>query len=143
MRSTQLGQRETIVAVFSTGDDVTSGLLGLARDQNITAASFFGVGALERVTLGYFDLGKKEYQHIPLDEQVEVMSLVGDLSVFEGEPKLHAHIVVGKRDGSACGGHLISATVRPTLEVFIQAMEGRLTRTTDAETGLALLDLDK
>ena len=98
--------------------------------------------AFERVTIAFFDLETKEYQHIPLDEQVEVMSLIGNIALYEGEPKIHAHVVLGKRDGTAHGGHLISAQVRPTLEVWLTESPQTITRKLDETTNLPLIDLE-
>jgi hypothetical protein len=91
------------------------------------------------VVLGYFDWTSKEYQRIPIQEQVEVLALVGDIGVADGEPRLHAHVVVGKRDGTAHGGHLLEAHVRPTLEVVIVESPAHLERRFDAKTGLSLI----
>jgi predicted DNA-binding protein with PD1-like motif len=99
------------------------------------------LGAFEQVTLAFFDLAKKEYEHTPIIEQVEVMSIIGNISTYLGEPKIHAHAVVGKRDGTAHGGHLIEAVVRPTLEVFVTVSSGELRRSLDVVTNLPLLDL--
>jgi predicted DNA-binding protein with PD1-like motif len=72
------------------------------------------------VTLGFFELTRKNYKEIAIEEQVELMSLVGNIARDDkGEPKLHAHVVVGKSDGTAHGGHLLEAHVQPTLEVVI------------------------
>jgi hypothetical protein len=95
------------------------------------------------VTLGYFELEKRDYKRIPIDEQVEVVSLVGNIARGDDGPKLHAHVVVGKRDGAAFGGHLIDARVRPTLEVVLVETPAHLRRRSDPATGLALIDLEK
>jgi len=137
------GGTESFVLVFDTGDDVTKELLAFARTQAIDAASFSGIGAFERVTLGYFELDKRDYKHIPVNEQVEVVSLVGNIARGDDGPKLHAHVVVGKRDGSAFGGHLIDARVRPTLEIVLVETPAHLRRRSDPATGLALIDLKK
>jgi predicted DNA-binding protein with PD1-like motif len=76
-----------------------------------------------------------------MEEQVEVLSLVGDIALNQGKPKVHAHGVVGKSDGSAHGGHILRARVWPTLEVVLTESPERLCRATDQETGLALIDL--
>ena len=138
----QAGGTRTFILVFSTGDAVTKPLLQFARDNTIDAASLTGIGAFERVTLGYFELEKRDYRHIPIDEQVEVVSLVGNIASGDGGPKLHAHVVVGKRDGTAHGGHLIDARVRPTLEITLVETPAHLKRRSDAATGLALIDLE-
>ncbi len=89
--------------------------------------------------LGFFDPERKEYQQIPVREQVELLSLIGNVAQHQGAPKVHAHVVVGKRDGTAHGGHLLEAHVRPTLEVIVVEAPSHLQRTTDQETGLAVL----
>ena len=132
------GQR-TFAIVFDTGDEVADGLLRFATDANITAAHFTAIGALRNVTLGYFEIERKEYHRIPIREQVEVLSLVGNVATADGKPKVHAHIVVGKRDGTAHGGHLLEGHVRPTLEVILEETPKHLQRKHDEQTGLALI----
>ncbi len=91
--------------------------------------------------LGYFDRQAKDYKKIPNEEQVEALSLVGDIALKGDSPQVHAHLVVGKADGTAYGGHLLQAHVWPTLEVILTESPRHLCRKTDAETGLALIDL--
>jgi uncharacterized protein len=132
---------QTFVLVFSTGEDVSGPLLAVAREQRLEAASFTGIGAFERVTLGYFDIERRDYLPITIDEQVEVVSLIGNIATANDGPKLHAHVVVGKRDGTAHGGHLMDARVRPTLEIVLVDTPAHLRRRSDPATGLALIDL--
>jgi len=66
-------------------------------------------------------------------------ALLGDVALQDGRPKLHLHVVVGRRDGRAMGGHLLSAIVRPTLEVLLVDSPRHLRREIDAATGLALI----
>src|SRR5579864_6076916 len=87
------------VIVFGTGDEVASGLLDFARDRKITAAHFTAIGALSRAKLGYLDWSSKKYLSNAIEEQVEVLSLIGDIALDRDQPKVHAHMVVGKRDG--------------------------------------------
>ncbi|MDQ3802786.1 MAG: DNA-binding protein [Acidobacteriota bacterium] len=135
------GGEKTFVLVFDTGDEVVAGLLDFAKEHKL-AASMTAIGAFERVTLGFFEPGRKDYKKIHINEQVEVMSLVGNITLEEGgEPKVHAHVVVGKRDGTAHGGHLLEAHVRPTLEVILVESPTRLRRKMNAEVGLPLIDL--
>jgi predicted DNA-binding protein with PD1-like motif len=135
-------RQKTYALVFETGDDVCERLLSFAREHDIDCAQLSGLGAFSRVVLGYFDWEKKEYERIPVEEQVELLSLVGDIARAEdGGPKLHAHVVIGRRDGSARGGHLIDARVRPTLELILVESPAHLRRRSDPETGLALISL--
>ena len=91
--------------------------------------------------LGYFDWQKKDYTRIRIAEQVEVLNLTGNVALADGEPKLHPHVVLGKADGSAHGGHLLEGHVRPTLEVIVTESPVHLRRRSDPETGLALIEL--
>ena len=143
MRSTQIQGRgvQTFALIFETGDEVAAGLLDFARQHRLGASHFTAIGAFQDVTLGYFDWQKKQYQEIPVREQVEVLSLVGDVAVENGEPKVHAHVVVGKRDGTAHGGHLLRAHVRPTLEVILEESPKHLERHMDPESGIALIKI--
>ena len=135
------GDEKTFVVVFDTGDEVVAGLLDFAGEHRL-AASLTAIGAFERATLGFFESERKDYKRIPINEQVEVMSLVGNITLGEGgEPKLHAHVVVGKADGTAHGGHLLEAHVRPTLEVILVQSPKPLRRKMNAEVGLPLIDL--
>ncbi len=137
----QDGPQRTFAVVFDKGDEVVANLLTFARAQRLGGAEFIGLGALSDAVLGYFDWQKKDYRRIVLDEQVEVLNLTGNIALEDGEPKLHPHIVLGKADGSAHGGHLLEAHVRPTLEVIVTELPAHLERRSDPETGLALLKL--
>ena len=133
------GQR-TYAVVLETGDEVLDRLQKFAAAQNIFAAQLTGIGALQDVVQLYFDWPEKDYVRIPVREQVEVASHVGDIAQSpSGGPALHIHLVVGKRDGTALAGHLGEAHVRPTLEVIITESSAHLRKVEDAETGLALI----
>ena len=132
-------EEKTFALVFEPGDEVMEELTNFAKENGLNAAHFTAIGAFSDATLGYFDMEKNEYKEIPVDEQVEVLSLVGDIALFEGEPKLHAHAVLGRSDGTTRGGHLLEAHVQPTLEVIITESPEHLRRETDEETGLPLL----
>ena len=136
----QQGEK-TFALVFNTGGEVVSGLLDFARSHHLDSSHFTALGAFSDVIVGYFDWEKKDYKRILLPEQVEVLALVGDIALSQGEPKVHAHVVVGKADGTAHGGHLIEAHVRPTLEVVLVESPQHLQRQSDPESGLALIRL--
>jgi uncharacterized protein len=135
-------EQKTYAVIFQTGDEVAGGLLDFAKQNRLGGSHFTAIGAFSDVTLGYFDWEGKEYKKIPIREQVEVLSLVGDVALKGDEPKIHAHVVVGKSDGTAHGGHLLEAHVRPTLEVLLVEAPLKLRRTHDPESGLALINLD-
>jgi predicted DNA-binding protein with PD1-like motif len=133
------GQR-TFAVILDTGDEVMETLQSFVERERITAAQFTAIGALSDVILMYFDWQKKSYLRIPVREQVEVASLIGDVAESpSGGPALHIHLVVGKRDGSAMAGHLGEAHVRPSLEVILTESPNHLRKVKDTETGLALI----
>jgi predicted DNA-binding protein with PD1-like motif len=144
MRSALLLDRgeRTFVVVFDKGDEVIEGLTTFAGRQGLRASHVSAIGALRDVVLGYFDPATREYRKIPVTEQVEVLSLLGVITLDGEKPKVHAHIVVGRADGSARGGHLLEGHVWPTLEVVVEELPRHLQRRTDPETGLALIDLN-
>lgn len=135
------GQR-TFLAVLESGDEVMACLEGFASEQGLVAGQITAIGAFSDAVVAYFDWNTKKYLDIPVDEQVEVASLNGDIGEDDaGKPSLHIHLVLGKRDGSAVAGHLKSGRVRPTLEVIIIEAPTHLRRRRDTETGLNLVRL--
>ena len=136
-------EQKTYALIFDSGDECVALLEQFAREHRLSAAQFTGIGAFQQVTLGYFDWEQKSYSENALDEQVEVVSLIGDVAEQDGEAKVHAHVVVGRRDGTAYGGHLLGATVRPTLEIIITESPSYLAKKHDPETGLALISIDQ
>jgi uncharacterized protein len=135
------GGERTFVLVFDTGDEVIDEITRFAKHQRLRAAHFVGIGALSQLTVGYFNWETKAYDHVPIAEQVEVLSLAGDIAEYRGEAAIHAHIVAGKADGSAHGGHLVAAQVRPTVELVLAEAPIHLRKRYDPDTGLALIDL--
>jgi hypothetical protein len=126
--------------VYETGDEVVAPLERFARELDVTAAGFTAVGALQRAVVGYFDWEAKRYARIPVEEQVELLALSGDIALADGVPAVHAHVVLGRRDGTTRGGHLLEAIVRPTLELILTEAPAHLVKRSDPETGLALID---
>lgn len=129
---------EAHALIFETGDEFMSGLRAYAEKHQIRAARFTGIGAFQSATLAYFDWQTKKYNELPVDDQVEVLVLTGDIAIKDGKPEPHVHVVLGRRDGSTRGGHLNRAIVRPTLELMLE-QGGALERRFDPVSGLALI----
>jgi predicted DNA-binding protein with PD1-like motif len=125
--------------VFDPGDEVIGTLTAFARRAGVGGGSFTAIGAFSRAEVAFFDLASREYEPIAVDEQVEVLSLAGNVALAEGEVKVHAHAVLGRRDGSTVGGHLLAGVVRPTLELVLQVAATAWQRRRDEATGLPLL----
>lgn len=135
-------QQKTYALVFKTGDEVIAGITAFAKEHSLNASQLTAIGAFSEALLGFFDFSIKDYKKIPISEQVEVLSMNGDITLDQGSGiKVHIHTVLGKADGTAHGGHLLSARVHPTLEVIITESPGHLCRKHDEETGLSLIDI--
>ena len=135
-------QPRSYVLVFNTGDELAKGLKDFAPEQNFADASFKAIGALASVRLAWFNPETKRYQiSVDLKEQVELLSLIGDVAQHDGKPIVHAHAVVGRSDGSTAGGHLMEASVRPTCEVFLTESPMHLSKALDPDSGLVLIKL--
>ena len=134
--------QKTWALIFDEGEDPAAGLLEFAKQQKLSASQFSAIGAFSEVELGFFQMEKQDYKKIPIGEQVEVLSFLGDVTLSDNGPKVHAHVVLGKSDGTACGGHLMSARVRPTLEVILVESPKHLHRKHDEKTGLALISIE-
>jgi predicted DNA-binding protein with PD1-like motif len=141
MKSKQIdSQPLTYALIFDKGDEFIAGMQRFAEEARLAASQFTAIGAFSDLVLGYFDRERKAYKKIPLKEQVEVLILAGDVALQDGKPRIHAHVVVGKSDGSAHGGHVLEAHVWPTLEVIVTESPVHLRRRHDDATGLALID---
>lgn len=136
------GER-TFVLVLDAGDEVMACLAGFVDDENITAASFTAIGAFTQARVAWFDLEAKDYVPTEVDQAVEVLSLIGDVAMDEKDaPALHAHAVLGLRDASTRGGHLLEGRVGPTLEVILVEVPSHLRRRMRLGFGIPLIDLD-
>jgi uncharacterized protein len=134
---------KTHVVVLDSGAEAFANLTRYANEANIGGASLTAIGAFERAVVGWFDFASKTYKKIPVNEQCEVLSALGDFAIGDdGKASLHIHIVLGLADGSTRGGHLIEGIVRPTLEVVITETEADLRRRKRPELGIALIDLE-
>ncbi len=114
--TTQADGAKTFVLILSQGDEALTALADFAREQQVRNAHFVAIGAVRDPEVGWFDIRRKEYKVLSLAEQMEVLTLSGDIALGEsGQPVVHAHLVLGRSDGRAWGGHLLRATVSPTL----------------------------
>jgi hypothetical protein len=132
-----------LAVVFEPDEEAMEGISRVASQFDLAGSSFMGIGAFSSAMLGYFERSDRDYKRIPVDDQVEVLALTGNVASHEDGVKVHAHVVAGKSDGTAIGGHLISGTVWPTLEVVLTEPANELTRVYDDYVKLPLIDLDK
>ena len=135
------GQR-TFVIILDPDEEAFSTISDFAGKQRIGAASLTALGAFSKATVGWFDLAEKTYHEIPVEQQCEVLSAIGDIAIDDsGQPSLHVHVVLGLSDGTTRGGHLIEAIVRPTLEVTVVESAVHLRRKKRPDLGIALISV--
>ncbi len=139
----QSGKR-TFAVILQNGDEAMSCLQEFAARERLAASQITAIGAFASAKLAFFDWQSKKYRPIPVEEQVEVASLVGDIAVGpDGKPSVHVHAVLGREDGTALAGHLQAGHVRPTLEIIVTESPAHLCKVKDEESGLALISARK
>ena len=108
-------RKDTHVVIFDPGEEFLEGMAQVARDEKIEVAGFTAIGGFSETKLGFYNEETKDFDPIPFEaDQVEVLSLMGEITLYEnGEPHVHGHCVVGLRDGKAYGGHLLKGVVKP------------------------------
>jgi len=141
-KSIAVGSERTFVLILDEGEEAFKAITEFAEGEKITGASVSAIGAFDRAKVGWFDLSAKSYRPIVIEEQCEVLSLLGDVARGDdGHASVHLHAVLGLRDGSVRGGHFLSGTVRPTLEVTIAETAVHLHREKRADLGIALIKI--
>jgi uncharacterized protein len=109
--------------VLHPGEEVLKELSAFALKNNIETASFTAIGGFQGFTLGFFNLQTRGFDEIPFHEdQVEILTLSGEITRDKGVPTVHGHIVLGRRDGTTRGGHLLLSVVDPILIVNVEEL---------------------
>lgn len=135
------GQERTFVLVLDQGDEALGALERLAKDLRLRGSRVQAVGGFRSAVVGFWDPESGAYERIPVGEQAEVLSFLGDITEDpDDDVKVHVHVVLGRRDGSTVGGHLLEAVVHPTCEILVTESPVHLRRRHDPATGLALID---
>jgi len=133
--------KELIVRLKHDADLVQT-MTELVRSRGIEAGSFTVIGALKRARLGYYDQKNHEYRELKIDSPHEMASCVGNVSLKDGEPFIHAHVVLADETGNTKAGHLLEGVVFAG-EVHLRQLEGpRLERKYDEVTGLSLWNME-
>lgn len=123
------------------GEEIVSSLTRLVADENIQLASVSAIGAANDVTIGIFNTAEKQYYSQRYQGDYEISALVGSVTRKEGEPYLHLHITIGNPvTGQVHAGHLTSAVISATLELFLQVWDGQVGRKFSDQVGLNLFE---
>lgn len=124
---------------FDKGEELFEAMVRFAEEKDIRAGFFTGLGAAESMSLAHYNISKKEYEMGEHEEEVEILSLVGNLSIFDRRRTIHMHATFGRKDFSVFGGHLFTLNVSTTCEVMFTSFSVGIARVKDEETGLHIL----
>ena len=131
---------EMAVIRLDPGEDIATALTEVCRRWHIGAATVSGIGAVDSLTVGVFDLAERAYRQFDYTGNHEINALVGNVTTKDGEPYVHLHITCTDLDGRVVGGHLLRSRVSLTVEMVLCLIEGRIERTFDPELGINRMD---
>lgn len=134
------GETKTYAVIFSSGDEVNSGLTEFAQKYDVKSAHYTAIGDAMSAKIGFYDYDRKMFKEIPINEPCEITSLVGDIAIFDGKPVAHSHVTLAVSDGTVRGGHLLQLVVGPTLEIFITVEPTALQKRLDPRYGAGVID---
>lgn len=137
--------KRTIIGQIEKGSDLYDSITRIIRENDIRAGRVTGMGAVQRAKLAYYDQTAMKYSEIVLDEPMEIVSMYGNISIRDGKPFAHVHVVLSDEKGNGKGGHLLPGdTPVFACEVAVEEFDGpELVRTVDERTGLALWTKEK
>ena len=123
------------------GEEVLESIASLCKKENIHCAEISGIGAASNAVTGIYNIEEKKYCRKEYRELMEIVSLLGSVTQKDGEPYLHIHALFAGNSCGLVGGHLISATVGITAEIFLREIDGEIGRTAHPVTGINVLDI--
>jgi uncharacterized protein len=129
----------THVLRFDNGDDVIAALATYCTENSITAGHFSAIGSAGEAVLAYYNLPNKQFEDHTIQEEVEIVSLTGNVATMDGKTIIHAHGVLSRQDLSTIAGHFKKLTISATAEVVLTKLNATFTRHHDEQTGLNLL----
>jgi predicted DNA-binding protein with PD1-like motif len=140
----RIKSREIFIGKLSHGGDLLEEITDICRKENIQLGRVEALGAVKRARLGFYNQKTHEYQFHVVDQALEITKLVGNVSIKDGNPFVHAHITLADNKGNAYGGHLASGTVIFACEFILEVFDGPvLKRNFDETTGLPLWEMSE
>ena len=132
---------ETYAVRLEVGDEIVKSVLDLAEKENIKFAEVSAIGAVNKVTMGLYNLDEKQYHQKTFNEPLELTSLLGNITRKDGKPYVHLHANFANEDCVVFGGHLNEAYISATCEMFVRTMGGEMGRAVCEKTGLNIFDI--
>ena len=134
---------ERVQLRLESGEHVAQTLVAWLSAEKIGYATMTGLGAVRSATFSYWNAESQQYETHELQEQLEVVSLIGNVTIRDGAPFAHIHLSLGRRDLSVVGGHFNDAVVHPTLEIWLQPENDTIHRALDESCGLYVMQLSE
>jgi uncharacterized protein len=127
------------VGRLETGSDLVGEIERYCREQEIVAAQVTVIGAVRRARYAYYEQTDHRYLELESATHHEIVGFVGNVSLRDNRPFLHAHATFADASGATVGGHLLPGCEVFAAEVMIRELgDVSLVRIHDQETGLAL-----
>ena len=139
MQAQRKGER--VQVRFQSGEEVTPPLLEFLGREGIGYATITGLGAVRHARVSYWNADTQQYEGHDVPEQLEVVSLIGNVTLKDDAPFLHIHVTLGRRDLSIVGGHLNELVVHPNLEIWLRPESEPVHRVLDEACGLYVMRL--
>ncbi len=130
-------EREILIRL-DDGDELVSSIKAVCRKEKVGSAFVSGIGAARKAELAHFDTKERKYNVKKFEGMLEIVSLNGNVAMLDGEPATHLHICISRHDYSTLSGHLMSAEIYPTCEIFLLPYKTAIERKHDDKTGLNL-----
>ena len=132
-------EKRSFLTGLPKGGDLLEEITKVAKENNVETGIIKAIGAVASAKIGFYVQEKEEYTYTEFNQHLEIVSCIGNISLMDGEPMVHAHIALADREGNTFGGHLAEGTEIFASELYLQELSGdTLTRTFDKDTGLTL-----
>jgi len=128
-------------------EELITELTNFCKEKHISGASLSGIGGVSKCEIAYFSMKTTQYSGKVFNEQLELLSITGNITLVNKQPFVHAHVVLSDKDMKTYGGHLKNAVVCPTAEIIITELldekdsKLKVERKKDEITGLNLMEL--
>lgn len=134
-----LKNKEKYILSFQMGEGLQEELIKFCKDEDIRSGFFVGFGGLQELDLSYYNLSEKRYEDKNIKENLEIVSLTGNIARLNNDIIIHMHGVFSDSKSNAIGGHVKKIVVSGTCEVFLTIFDDVIERKYDDATGLNLM----
>jgi len=131
------------VIKIKRGEKIVESLQKFCKELKVINAFFYGLGAVDWVKLGEYNVSTKKYHEVEFNKEMELTNITGNVADFPDGIIIHSHATVSDHDMQAFGGHLVDGRVSGTAEIYLTKFDSNIVKKYDEETGLKLMELEK